>query len=61
MLTCNQLDLGTLGYRLVVPKNLRGHWTTMHSVIEKSTWNSTWLVWMRLAEIVAVSAQSPHP
>ena len=26
MSTCNRLDLQTLGYRLVMPKNLPEHW-----------------------------------
>ena len=32
MSTCNRLDLGTPGYRLVLPKNLPGHWTQVLSI-----------------------------
>ena len=29
MSTCNQFELGTLGYRMVMPINLPGHWSLL--------------------------------
>ena len=41
MSTCNRLDLGTLGYRLVMPKNLLGHWSEFFG---NNSSNKQWLL-----------------
>ena len=53
MWTCNRLDLQTLGFQLIMPKNLPDHWTEPHLAIASGVGSIPhWAILVTLAMIL---------
>ena len=58
MSTCNQLDLETRGYQLVMLKILPGHWAILQPKV--FTTNEIYFKFSRGASVINIGAMKPH-